>query len=348
MNNNVISNGFIASCSDYVFFINFRDNKKIYRLDKDGTKLKLSDNEANSIVAEEGYVYYINSNNTSIHRVSLDGGTEELLYEGCFFGDFTVFDKHLLFVDVEDLLYLNLETKELKSFHFYKKLDNENKTTSGPIYNIFLIENSLFFTDDSNKLYKITSDFMSQSFSTGYQKLLAAENIDMEEMISSAKAAGYNIENINDIEALIKSQGSTAIPYIFDETNVVQNTNAVLRFVTDKNIVFYIKFEFQDYMNYQGMPISHGKLHRCDIEGSSFVKVTDNNITSFYFNDEIIAYINKDNNCRLTIEGPKIIKEIAIDNIVSICGELDKIYLYDNANSIYMVALNTFEVIKLM
>ena len=350
MNNNVINRGYIAIDKDFIFFRNSSDNNRLYRIDRERNIIKISDKSVRRIVISEDWVYFSKDDATTINRVQFDGSLEEELYEGVYMEIFEIRDNHILFGNCEDLVRMNLLTRKAEEFHFYKRSNHGEGPSSGPINDVFFKDSYLYFLDDFRKVCRVPSSDLNQSFHINYLKLLEANNVTVEKLIDGLKQANYDIKSINDVEDYLKLTGAVHMPIVYDETNIIQNIDEAIGMLMHKNFIYYIKNESSDNVCWDDFPepyVPYGKLYRIDLDNNASIRVLNNNITSVYIGDEFIAFIDRDNNYRLTIKTSERNKVIDIDNIVDLNASGDTIYFYDVTSSLYELEVTTFKINKI-
>jgi hypothetical protein len=135
---------------NYIYYINFNDNDRIYRMKPDGTgKLKLtSDTECTSLSVTEDYVIY-NTPRYGMVRMDKDGTDRKLLREH---------GRNVL--PIEDNIYF-INTGD-RSYIYKMKLDGTGltKLAENGTLNFNIVGNTIYYsnTDDNNKFYAITTD----------------------------------------------------------------------------------------------------------------------------------------------------------------------------------------------
>lgn len=352
-NKNIINNGFVASNEDYIFYSNFNDHNKLYRMDKSNKSVKLSDYKAKFINLKDQWIYYVNNIGNLIIRVKMDGTCEEIFYKIDIRGDqiecdeypinnmlvsnFIIYDNYALFTECEELIRIDLTTKEIERFHFYKNNGIGYDVGGGPIYNVFLHKEYLYFLDDSRCIYKISINYLNQGFLSAYKELLKVHNRCYDDIKVQLKQLNPNINSDEEVESFLKTNGGH-IPIIYGKENCIGNAENLFKFTIDKDLLYCVKAEGGEWGKY------YSNIHRMDLRDSRVNSILDAKTTSLYIIEDLVIYIDADNGYKLTINKPGLSKVINISDVADINGVRDRIYFYDRKNTLYQMMLESFEV----
>lgn len=351
---NIINNGFVDSNEDYIFYSNFNDHNKLYRMDNSNKPIKLSDYKAKFINLKGQWVYYVNNIGNLIIRVKTDGTCEEIFYKidipgdqieydeypinNMFVSNFIIYDNYALFTECEELIRIDLTTKEIEKFHFYKNNGIGCNVGRGPIYNVFLHKEYLYFLDDNRSIYKIPINYLNRSFLSGYKELLKVNNQRYEDIKEQLKQLNPNINNDAEVESFFKSNGCHHILIVYGEDHCIDNAKNLFKFIIDKDFLYYIKAESGEWGEY------HSNIHKMDLTDNRVNGILEAKATSLYIIENLLIYIDADNDYKLTINKSGLSNVININDVVDINAVKDKIYFYDRNNALYQMMLDSFEV----
>ena len=344
MNNNIINKGLIDTDGDNIFFINCND-KNLYMIDKNRNIKKLSDNKVNYINVKGSWVYYLSYNEKFISRVSIDGNHEEVLYEvesnDIYISHPTVVDNYVLIeVYGGHLKRINLETRKVELISFQQKSNVTSIIMGISSYDVYFSDGYIYFTDDMGKVWRIPEDYLNEPFSSYFFKSMEAYNLTLEKVINTYKEEGYDVNNINDIEALSKSTGKYFIPVFCNDTHKIENIDKVQRFIIDVSVLYCIVKPSN--INWDEEYEFHGKLYTVNLQDNSVNNILSDDITALYASGQYITYIDRSKKYRVPMLDSRISKASEIDNVVDICGIGHENYLLLEDNSVMKINLNTF------
>jgi hypothetical protein len=150
---NIINKGYVFQAEDWVYYSNWSDNARLYKIRSDGTeKQKLSDRVGCSDINVIGsWVYFCGEDLnlgivSDIHRVRTDGAKQQILNE------MRGVSAYLNFVD-NWIYYCDFSEKNVYKMRTNGK-DNQNINIGYSCENLVIVDNYLYFSTIIGGIYK--------------------------------------------------------------------------------------------------------------------------------------------------------------------------------------------------
>lgn len=164
---NISNEGMFAELNNTIYFINTKDNYKIYSMKEDGTLLKkITDDSVKYINSSEGYIYYSSfSDGDKIYRIKTDGSKKQRIYKW----------KSSYINLVGQWLYLSNGNDHSKLYKVMVNGSSEKQLNNDETEYINVGGGWIYYSNktDNSCIYRIKTD------GTGRQKINEVSSIDL-------------------------------------------------------------------------------------------------------------------------------------------------------------------------
>lgn len=259
---NILNMGFVAKKDDWIYYSNFFDKNKLYKISTDGSKkYRLSNAPAKLINVVNGWIYYTDVIGMTVYKISSEGKYGyDLLHGEYINSDYTDYllnesnyNTPLIFIDnmnvVNEWIYISKPNSE-KLFKI--KTDNSKRVTLRDriSYSVNLLNNVIYFIDE-------------------YDTRRICTSIDK------------TLENSLDLYG-----------------NVIAEDLFPNYFIVHEKYIFYKNYD-NEYWNYYNELPEGGNIYRIDLDGANKVKITDSLVKTFNASGNWIFYVNCDDKYKL-------------------------------------------------
>lgn len=142
-NGNLNNSGIMVEAKDWLYFLNIKDEQKLYRFKNDGTSVeKFSDAKALFLNYIDPYLYYVSGDDQQIHQVNLNDKSD------------LVFSEHKVsrLLVTNDLMYY---IKDDKLFSMDLKAKNEKQLSDQRVMSFNVENKDIYIVNDQQELFKL-------------------------------------------------------------------------------------------------------------------------------------------------------------------------------------------------
>lgn len=314
---NIINGGFVAQQNEWIYYSNFEDGNKLYKMKEDGTeKIKLSDDKVKHINVINECIYYTDFLGHALYKIKNDGSNR------------------INILDNEEYV------KEIYADpNGYYKLNYKYDLVPMNIENLNVIDDKIYFSEfwgegvikiqkGINKLFEIENNitnclsikdeylyFTNEQFEGIYRK----KDIDLELMLETK----YKNKRVH-------------VP--FGRKEMVLDDEYIFCINSSGDWIYYIKSS-EDTCN----PFSEsfcGYLYKVKCDGSENQKITDDLVRGINVVDDCIYYINYSDDrtlYRVMVDGTKREKLGQREGLRYINVTQNWIYYYTNKYNLYRI-----------
>ncbi|MBV7275369.1 DUF5050 domain-containing protein [Clostridium sp. PL3] len=180
---NISNYGYYVAHQNWIYYSNFDDKGKLYKMKTDGTGIqKVIDENAKFINVIGDWIYYISydDENSCINKIKIDGSSRTSLIE---------YDRHIKFLNVyEDKIYYILSNNEADVKNYYYSI-NELKTDGTNVGEVFRFEtcsSPQYFYLSGNYGYCLVNKYGGHSYNNAICRLSLDSSNKSTMLVSNA------------------------------------------------------------------------------------------------------------------------------------------------------------------
>lgn len=113
--------GYLATDGEWIYFVNYTDGGKFYKVKPDGTgKAKISDETGTALIVDGDRIYYLSSDDSSIRSIGVDGSDCKIIVDSTASSNFSISGERIYFFKtIDGQRYLVSTTKDGENLEKY-------------------------------------------------------------------------------------------------------------------------------------------------------------------------------------------------------------------------------------